>query len=70
MNNAALFVYLKGDDFAPMSSMLGLTRYFKHPKIQTVDLSQQLKGNQHAVWIKQPDEVVAVIKEWITHSTL
>ena len=70
VNNAALFVYLKGDDFAPMSSMLGLTRYFKDAKIETVDLSQQLKGNQHAVWIKQPDEVVRVIKEWIIHSTL
>lgn len=69
VNNDALFVYLKGDDFAPMSSMLGLSRYFKHPKIKTVDLSQQLKGNQHAVWIKQPDEVVRVIKDWVMNSS-
>lgn len=63
--NDALFIHLKGDDFAPMSSMLGLSRYFKHPKIETVDLSQQLNGNQHAVWIKQPEQVVKVIKSWI-----
>lgn len=70
VNNDALFVYLNGDDFAPMSSMLGLSRYFKHPKIETLDLTKQLKGNQHAVWIKQPDEVVKLIKEWIMHSAL
>ena len=70
VNNDVLFIHLKGDDFAPMSSMLGLSRYFNHPKIETVDLSQQLKGNQHAVWIKQPNEVVKLIKAWLTDSIL
>ncbi|MCU4491177.1 hypothetical protein KTI63_01700 [Acinetobacter guillouiae] len=65
VNNAALFVYLNGDDFAPMSSMLGLSGYFKNPQINTLDLTHKTKGNQHSAWIKQPDEVVEIIIEWI-----
>ncbi|MFW2103895.1 alpha/beta fold hydrolase [Acinetobacter guillouiae] len=65
VNNAALFVYLNGDDFAPMPSMLGLSGYFKKPQINTLDLTHKSKGNQHSAWIKQPDEVVETIREWI-----
>ena len=65
VENDALFIYLQDDDFAPMSSMLGLSRYFKNPKIETLDLTLQLKGNQHSVWIKQPDEVIKRINIWL-----
>ena len=68
VENDALFVYLQGDDFAPMSSMLGLSRYFKHPHIKTLDLSQKLKGNQHSAWIKQADEVVQLIVKWLSEN--
>lgn len=67
VDNDALFLYLTGDDFAPMSSMLGLSRYFRHPQIEILDLTQQLKGNQHSAWIKQPEEVVKLIKDWINN---
>lgn len=65
VGNDALFIHLQGDDFAPMSSMLGLSRYFKNLQIDTLDLTQELKGNQHAVWIKQPEKVVSTILEWL-----
>lgn len=68
VKNDALFISLLGDDFAPMRSMLGLSCYFKHPQIETLDLTRQLKGNQHAVWIKQPNEVVKLIQEWLNHA--
>ncbi|MFC2995866.1 hypothetical protein ACFODO_11390 [Acinetobacter sichuanensis] len=45
-----------------MSSILSSNRYSQHPKVETLDLRQQLKGNQHAVWIKQTDEVMELIK--------
>ncbi|AMW79004.1 alpha/beta hydrolase [Acinetobacter sp. TGL-Y2] len=62
----ALFIHLKEDDFAPMSSMLGLSRYFDDPTVKTLNLTNTLKGNQHSAWIKQPDEIVKLIKSW-TH---
>ena len=65
VGNDALFICLQGDDFAPMSSMLGLCRYFRNPQIETLDLTQTIKGNQHAVWIKKPDQVVSTILEWL-----
>ena len=68
VKNDALFISLLGDDFAPMRSMLALSCYFKHPQIETLDLTRQLKGNQHAVWIKQPNEVVKLIQEWLNHA--
>ena len=68
VENDALFVYLQGDDFAPMSSMLGLSRYFKHPHIKTLDLSQKLKGNQYSAWIKQADDVVQLIVKWLSEN--
>lgn len=68
VKNDALFISLLGDDFAPMRSMLGLSCYFKHPQIETLDLTRELKGNQHAVWIKQPNEVVKLIQEWLNHA--
>ena len=68
VKNDALFISLLGDDFAPMRSMLALSCYFRHPQIETLDLTRQLKGNQHAVWIKQPNEVVKLIQEWLNHA--
>lgn len=64
--NEALFIQFIGDDFAPMSSTLGLSHYFKNPHILQLDLSQTLKGNQHSVWLKQPEEVVNIIKQFIS----
>ena len=68
VKNDALFIHLQGDNFAPMSSMLGLSRYFKQPKIETLDLTQHIKGNQHSAWIKQPEEVVKLIQAWLNHA--
>ena len=65
VGNDALFIYLQGDDFAPLSSMLGLKRYFNAPTIETLDLTHTIKGNQHSAWIKQPDQVVSTILEWL-----
>ena len=70
VENDALFIYLQGDDFAPMSSMLGLSGYFKQPKIKTLDLTQHVKGNQHSAWLKQPDDVVKLIKKWVENDFL
>lgn len=67
VKNSALFIALKDDDFAPMSSMLALSRYFKQPVVQTLDLSKTIQGNQHSVWIKQPEKVVQRITDWINH---
>lgn len=65
VGNDALFIYLQGDEFAPLSSMLGLSRYFNAPTIETLDLTHTIKGNQHSAWIKQPDQVVSTILEWL-----
>ncbi|RZG84083.1 alpha/beta fold hydrolase [Acinetobacter sp. WCHAc060033] len=65
VENDALFIYLQGDDFAPMNSMLGLSGYFKQPKIETLDLTQHVKGNQHSAWLKQPEKIVELIKTWL-----
>lgn len=65
VENDALFIYLQSDDFAPMNSMLGLSGYFKYPQIKTLDLTQQLKGNQHSAWLKQPEKIVELIKTWL-----
>ena len=63
--NPALFIQFKQDDFAPMSSTLGLSRYFYTPKVQQLDLTQSLKGHQHSVWLKQPKAVVELIRSFI-----
>jgi predicted alpha/beta hydrolase len=70
VENAALFIALKDDDFAPMSSMLGLSHYFKQPIVETLDLTQTIKGNQHSAWIKQPEQIVNKIKQWVNRTTL
>ena len=64
-NNAALFIQMKGDQWAPMSSLLGLSQYFSHPQIEQLDLRSNLKGNQHSVWIKQPETVIHTIQKWL-----
>lgn len=63
--HSALFISLKDDDFAPMSSMLGLSQYFANPMVKTLDLTESVKGNQHSAWIKQPDEIILLILEWV-----
>jgi predicted alpha/beta hydrolase len=70
VENEALFISLTADDFAPMRSMLGLSHYFKNPTIETINLSQKIKGNQHSAWIKQPEEIVNKIKQWVNTTTL
>lgn len=65
LKNDALFINFKGDNFAPLSSTLGLSQYFLNPQLASLDLSQQLKGNQHSVWTKQPNEVVNLINKWV-----
>ncbi|OTG67657.1 alpha/beta fold hydrolase [Acinetobacter silvestris] len=67
--NSALFIQFKNDDFAPFTSTLALSRYFKHPQIEILDLTALTKGNQHSAWIKQPKQVVARIQEWITNQS-
>lgn len=64
-SNQALFISLEKDDFAPLSSTLGLSQYFKNPQILALDLSTQIKGNQHSAWIKKPNEVVEKITHWL-----
>lgn len=64
-NNAALFIHFKGDEFAPLSSTLGLSRYFHKPQVSSLDLTQKRPGNQHSVWIKDPDELIDLIKKWL-----
>lgn len=61
----ALFIQLKYDQWAPLSSTLGLSQYFKQAQLRQLDLSQQIRGNQHSAWIKQPDAIVTCILEWL-----
>ncbi|WP_086207332.1 alpha/beta fold hydrolase [Acinetobacter sp. ANC 4648] len=63
--NSALFIQFKNDEFAPLSSTLALSRYFKNPQIKILDLTVTIQGNQHSVWIKQPQSVVTLIRKWI-----
>ncbi len=64
-DNVALFIQMKNDELAPLSSTLALSRYFKNPQIKHLDLTQDIQGNQHSVWIKQPEKVVSIIQSWI-----
>ncbi len=61
----ALFIHLNQDDFAPLSSTLGLSRYFQNPQVISLDLSRTVKGHQHSAWIKQPAEVVRTVQTWL-----
>lgn len=61
----ALFIQLVQDDFAPMSSTLGLSRYFKNAQVKQLDLTADLKGNQHAIWLKQPEKVIELVHDFI-----
>ncbi len=65
-SHKALFIHMQQDDFAPLSSMRGLCQYFQCPEIQSLDLTAQLKGNQHSAWIKQPQAVVQLIQKSFT----
>ncbi|MCU4304680.1 alpha/beta fold hydrolase [Acinetobacter ursingii] len=64
-DNQALFIQMKGDEWAPISSLMGLTQYYSHPQIKQLDLRPSLQGNQHSVWIKQPEQVINVIQNWL-----
>ncbi|KAF1027683.1 MAG: 2-succinyl-6-hydroxy-2,4-cyclohexadiene-1-carboxylate synthase [Acinetobacter bereziniae] len=70
VENQSLFIALNADDFAPMRSMLALSQYFKSPSIEMIDLSGKIQGNQHSAWIKQPEEIVNMIKQWVNKTTL
>ncbi|MCU4415044.1 alpha/beta fold hydrolase [Acinetobacter sp. WU_MDCI_Axc73] len=64
-DNSALFLQMQGDQWAPMSSLMGLTQYYSHPQIKQVDLRGYISGNQHSVWIKQPEQIIDVIQNWL-----
>lgn len=61
----ALFIQFVQDNFAPMRSTLALSRYFKDAQVKQLDLTTSLKGNQHSVWLKQPEKVVKLVKDFL-----
>ena len=63
--NLALFIQLIGDEWAPMSSLKGLSQYFSTAQIKQFDLRSSVHGNQHSAWIKQPTLVIQCICQWI-----
>ncbi|TCM68358.1 putative alpha/beta hydrolase [Acinetobacter calcoaceticus] len=64
-DHPALFIHLHQDQWAPLSTTLALSRYFSHPQVEQLDLSLQIKGNQHSVWIKQPQAIVSCMQNYL-----
>lgn len=60
------FIHIDGDKFAPLKSTLALAALFHDCVVEQVRLPQYLKGNQHSVWLKEPDIIVNRILEKLT----
>lgn len=60
-----LFIYIEGDDWAPLLSTEKLAEQFELPHVITLSLDASLQGNRHSIWIKSPESVVQEIKYFI-----
>lgn len=64
-SNKVLYINIKGDDFAPYQSTLKLAEMFHEYKLEVLELSTELKGNKHSIWLKEPKDVLDIINQKI-----
>ncbi|KAA1182072.1 alpha/beta fold hydrolase [Photorhabdus heterorhabditis] len=57
----AVYICLKGDNWAPLKSTKELARLIPHSEVSEVALD--VKGNPHSAWIKQPGEIIKIMKK-------
>lgn len=62
---AGCFIHIEGDDFAPLLSAQKLAALFLQPKISSVALAPNTRGNVHSAWLKAPAPVLAAIVQWL-----
>lgn len=65
VDRPALFIQLHQDTWATLPATLGLSKYFQSPQIEVLDLSRSVPGNQHSVWLKQPQQIVDACIKWL-----
>ncbi|WP_350306440.1 alpha/beta fold hydrolase [Photorhabdus viridis] len=56
----AVYICFKEDNWAPLKSAKSLASLISNAKVS--EITSSLKGNPHSVWIKQPEEIIAIMK--------
>ncbi|OCQ51464.1 Alpha/beta hydrolase family protein [Photorhabdus australis subsp. thailandensis] len=56
----AVYICFKGDNWAPLKSSQELARLIPHSEVS--EITMDIKGNPHSAWIKQPGEIIKIMK--------
>ena len=70
LKNNNLLINIRHDEWAPLRSTQQLSRLFLQPKVIELSPPDNVKGNQHSAWIKQPEFIVNEIIERINSGQL
>lgn len=57
----AVFVHIKGDDWAPLASVQTLCDRIPTAKTVSIALTADVRGNPHSGWVRCPAEIVALM---------